>query len=346
MHEWRITRFRGKLALTYNKDGKRHRYTLGTSDAREAQRLAPALYAELTRPRGTTVADLWKAYELDKHGRAVLNTMKYTWKALEPHFGHRHGDSITVAECRSYTAARRKAGRSDGSIHTELGHLRTVLVWARNKRLIDHAPEIERPRKPDPKDRHLTRDEARRLLDAASLPHVRLAMHLMLGTAARVSAVLELTWDRVDFKRRLITLRDPGDETRRKGRATVPINDTLLAALKDAQKGALSDYVVEWGGERVKSIKRSISTAAATAKIDNVSPHVFRHTAAVWMAEAGIPIPEIAQYLGHSNPIITYRVYAKFSPSHLRTAAKALELGLYEVPPGTPEPAKANTRET
>lgn len=42
------------------------------------------------------------------------------------------------------------------------------------------------------------------------------------------------------------------------------------------------------------------------------------------MAEAGVSMDEIAQYLGHSNAAITARVYARFSPDHLRRAADAL----------------------
>lgn len=342
MPEWRITRLRGGFALTFDRDGRRHRYSLDTADPREAQQLAPALYAELTKPKGRKVADLWNAYTAEKEGRAVLNTMKYTWKALEPHFGHREGDSVTLDDCRAYTARRRKLGRSDGSIHTELGHLRTVLKWAEKRRLIPRAPDIDRPRKPDPKDRHLTKDEARLILSKATLPHVRLAIHLMLATAARISAILELPWSRVDMKRRLIHLVDPNDKTPRKGRATVPINDTLFAALKVAKAEALSDYVVEWGGKPVSSIKRSIESAAKLAELDNVSPHVFRHTAAVWMAEAGVPLTEIAQYLGHSTPAITYKVYARYSPDHLRKASEALDF--YEVPSVTREPKKKNAK--
>lgn len=44
------------------------------------------------------------------------------------------------------------------------------------------------------------------------------------------------------------------------------------------------------------------------------------------MAEAGVPMEEIAQFLAHSNVEITRKVYARFSPNHLRQAAKALEL--------------------
>lgn len=47
---------------------------------------------------------------------------------------------------------------------------------------------------------------------------------------------------------------------------------------------------------------------------------------AVWMAESGRPMSEIAQYLGHSDSQITETVYARYSPHYLRRAAAALEM--------------------
>jgi integrase len=52
---------------------------------------------------------------------------------------------------------------------------------------------------------------------------------------------------------------------------------------------------------------------------------MLRHSAAVHMAEAGIPMEEISQYLGHGDVNVTRTVYARFSPTYLKTAAKALE---------------------
>lgn len=344
MPDWRLTRLKGEFCLTFEKDGKRVRRRLGTADPRQAQLIAPAVYAELNRPTGTTVAELWIAYVADREGRAVVETMRHTWKALNERFGPRDGQSITKEDCRAHTAERRSRGISDGTIHTELGHLRTVLKWAENGRLIDRAPHIERPSKPEPKDRYLTHDEAQRVIAAAHAPHVSLAMRLMIATAARVTAILELTWDRVDFERRQIQLRDPNDRTRRKGRATVPMTDGICAALRDAKAGAMTDYVIEWAGRPVKSLKKGIASAARDAGVDGVSAHVFRHTAAVWLAEAGTPMEEIAQYMGHSNVNVTRGTYARYSPDHLRKAASALDLGLYVVPPGSARPAKRNIR--
>lgn len=326
MPEWRLTRLRGELCVTWDDEAGRRRYRLGTSDFNEANRRAPGIYAEVTRPKGRTVKDLWESYRLDKAGRSVVTTMKFTWKALEPHFGSTEGESVTVAQCRAYTKARRDAGKKDGSIHTELGHLRSVLVWAQKNRLIDHAPHIERPAKPDPKEGYLTRPEVTALMDAANSPHVRLAILLMISTGARSAAALQLTWDRVDFERKMIQLRNPFDRERRKGRATVPINNRLMPALLEARKGALSPYVIEWARGPVLSIKKGIKTAGTAIGRPDASPHMLRHSAAVWLAEDGHSMEEIAQFLGHSNTAMTYRVYARYSPGHLRKLAASLEV--------------------
>jgi len=70
---YRIGWLNGKCVLVWrDAAGTRKRYSLGTSDPREAQRRAPAAYAELTRPIGKTVADLWNAYVADRQGRPIL----------------------------------------------------------------------------------------------------------------------------------------------------------------------------------------------------------------------------------------------------------------------------------
>ncbi|RYE61451.1 MAG: site-specific integrase, partial [Oxalobacteraceae bacterium] len=50
----------------------------------------------------------------------------------------------------------------------------------------------------------------------------------------------------------------------------------------------------------------------------------MRHSAAVWMAEAGTPMSQIARFLGHTDSAITERVYARFSPTFLAGAAESL----------------------
>lgn len=327
MPEWRITRLRGEFVLTWDDaSGIRRRYRLGTDDRKEAERLAPARFAQLTRPAGKTVAELWAGYETDMAGRAVVATMKHTWKALRDRFGPMEGDSVTIADCRAHIEARRKAGIKDGTIHTEMGHLRMVLMWAERHELIERAPPIERPSKPEPKDAYLTKDEVRALMDAAKAAHIRLAIMLMVGTGARNEAAMQLTWDRVDFARRIIQLRNPFDHQRRKGRATVPMNDRLYEALEEAKKGALSPFVIEWAGKQVRSIKKGMKAAGEAINRPDVSPHMLRHSAAVWLAEDGHSMHEIAQFLGHGDVKTTTKVYARYSPTHLRKLADSLSV--------------------
>jgi len=112
-----------------------------------------------------------------------------------------------------------------------------------------------------------------------------------------------------------------------KGRATVPMTDTLRAVLQTAKEAARSDYVIEYGGQRVGSVKKGLAAAGRRAGLGHVTPHMLRHSAAVWMAEAGVPMAEIAQVLGHRDATVTQKVYAVFSPHHLRSAVSVLEVG-------------------
>lgn len=330
MPDYRLRTYRGKFAIVWYEGGRRHRHTLGTADRHAAERALAEFAARADKPFHVTVEWLWNAYVADNEGKAVLATMAHTWKALKDRFGHHDPETVTIDKCRDHVAARRAAGRADGTIWTELGHLRTVLNWAQKRGHIDRAPYIELPRKPAPKERHLTRSEARALMDNATAPHIRLAIILLLGTAARVTALLDLTWDRCDFDSGMIALTDPGDMARRKGRATIPMNRSVKAAMLEARKGALTDHVIEWAGKPVKSIKKGLATSAEKAGLDSVSAHVLRHTAAVWLAEAGVPMSEIAQYLGHRDSRTTERIYARFSPDYLRGAADVLNVGIYE----------------
>jgi integrase len=53
---------------------------------------------------------------------------------------------------------------------------------------------------------------------------------------------------------------------------------------------------------------------------------MLRHSAAVWLAEDGHSMDEIAQYLGHDDVKTTTRIYARFSPTHLRKLADTLNI--------------------
>ncbi|TMV81706.1 site-specific integrase [Thioclava sp. BHET1] len=327
MRQYKIGRLNGRYVVSWMEHGKRRRFRLDAHSPKDAEREARDLILRQTAPTvGVTVSQIWDAYQTEMGERRQASKLAQVGLNVLPTFGHLSPPQITPDDCRNYAAKRRDAGRKEATIRTELSCLRTALKWAERSQLIERAPRIELPQTPPPRERYLTRDEVAALLDAAVDPHIRLAILLMVTTAGRSGALLELTWDRVDLHRRQIRLAT-NDIGPRKGRATVPINDTLMAALQTASEAALSDYVIEWGGHRVASIKTGFNAAVKRAGIEHCTPHDLRRTAGRLMAEAGVPIDEIAQYLGHTNPNVTRSTYSKFSPEYLRKAAGSLELG-------------------
>lgn len=335
MPKYRLGRLRGEYAAVhYDPDGKRHRNTLNTDSKVAAQAAIDKLNAEAERAPGQTVQTLWDAYRQEKKGRRIAESMITTWKALKPTFGEREAESIGDETCQGYIAERRAKGRADGTIWTELNHLRIVVSWAAKRSRIAKAPYVSMPPKPAPMDRWLSREDVGRLKNAASGPHIRLFIVLAIATGGRKEALLTLKWEQIDFVRGIIHLDDQKAPHRRKGRASVPMNKTILAALHEARKDAQSDYVIEWAGAPVKSVKRSLAKTAEKAGLEGVTAHVFRHSAARWQAEAGIPMAKIAQYLGHSDDRITQRVYGRYAPSHMQDAADVLDLDFEEVKVG------------
>lgn len=266
---------------------------------------------------GEAVASYLRA----KAGMASIKNAKESWKAAEPFWSKLPIGRVDVQASIDY---RERRGHCRAiTVRNELAVIRAALNWAEKHKLIDRAPPIQMPKLPESTVGHISKADFRKLLDGAHSPHIRLFMQLAVGTGARSAALLDLTWARVDFTRNLIHFNEADRVQTTKFRATVPVNAQLKASLLAAKEGALSDFVVEHGRERVASIKKGFASACARSGV-KATPHMLRHSAAVWMAEAGIPMVQIAQFLGHSDSRITERVYARFSPTFLAGAAEAL----------------------
>jgi integrase len=313
MSEIRLKLYRGSWCATWREAGRTRRASLGTKDRAAAERL---LIDHLRKPRAvTTVAEIYTAYLATGATRRAREVEQH----LIREFGSLFPEHVTAERCKTYVEKRRQRVK-DGTICAELTYLRAALRWHdKNTPAV-----VEMPPRPPPSTKSLTRDQFKALLAEARSPHMRLFLVLAVSTGARAGALSELTWDRVDFARGTVRLSSGPATT--KGRATVPMTATLRAALEEAFKARTCDYVVEYGGERVCKVRKAFERAAQRAGLPWCTPHVLRHTAAVWMAESRVPMAEIAQYLGHTSVRVTERVYARFSPDYLRGAAAALEV--------------------
>ena len=212
---------------------------------------------------------------------------------------------------------------SDGTIRRELGVLRAAINWCHTEGLLVQPPPVWLPDKPMARERWLTRQEAACLLREArklnrSKSYLPLFILLGLYTGARKEAILGLQWQsntvggRVDLERGLIDYRKPGQAQTAKRRTAIPIPNRVRPFLQAAEKKT-RQYVLEYKGEKIGNVKKAFAVAAQTAGLRDVTPHTLRHTAVTWLIQSGVPLWEVAQWVGMSVEMIE-RVYGHHAP--------------------------------
>jgi len=361
-----------------DENGQRRRARLGVPYAASGQtlqvakdaldRFAEAQRAVRKQQAEHTVADLWAMWMKERAADKLDNTIyQYNWRALEPFFGSRSPELLVTQDYRDYAQARFGAGRKPWTVHTELVRLRSCFKWAFAERRIAILPKVWVPRAGKSRDRVLSIDEARRLVEAAGLgdPHVHLFVVIAFATGARHMAILDLTWDRIDFgcypedgdvgEPRIGVIEfdedlppDPMSKAWRKGRATVPMNRAVRTALKIAHAGRRTDHVIEHGGKRLKDVGDGFKAAAQRAGLGwmtphprrpeeemfttDVTPHTIRHTVATWLEAKAVDDKRRAQLLGHAGPAVTNKVYTHSSHELLHEAVTLLDAEFAPLP--------------
>lgn len=333
---YRLGQLKGEAVAVWQDGSTRRRFRLGVRSEIEG-RAALARFARradaVAAQSAQTVGAIWAAYladrERDGKGMAIYH---HNWKALAATFAALPAEQVSADLCRTYARERFAARRAQDTVWTELSRLRSCLQWAERERIIDRAPRVWVPRKGAPRARVLTEEEVIRIVDGCAMPHVRLFVVLLICTGARHRALVELTWDRVDFERGSIDLRMPGQiepmsQRHRKGRAIVPMNALARAALQEARLAARTGHVIEYRGQPLTGVRDGLAAACRRAGIAGVTAHTFRHTVASWQWERLRP-ELVARFLGHANTRTTEAVYAKPDVEFLEPAARVLNLKL------------------
>lgn len=289
-----------------------------------------------------TVGDLWRMWLAERKQDGYDNSIyEAQWVSLGATFANRFPDLLETEDFRAYARARFALGRAPATVNTELARLRACLKWAADTHKIARRPKVWVPSPGKPRERVLSGDEARALVAAASRgdPHIYLFTVIAFATGARHTAILDLTWDRVDFIGETIEFDedlppDPMNKSWRKGRATVLMNRTLQRALEMAFKGRQTEFVIEHGGRRLKTVRDGFRNAVRRAGLGkmvgdvfetDVTPHTIRHSVVTWLDHASIEARRTAQLVGHRDERTTTRVYTHASPEVLRAAVKHLD---------------------
>lgn len=367
----------GRAYAHWSDGGRSKRKSMGTQDRAVAEkRFAQWLLlgghkseiADDTAQRAYTAQDCWTVYKA-KHvdvGGADNDTITYNWLTLGPHFGHLTIPQVNQKAVDDYVA-KRTTGRLGRKVkpqtcRKELSILFAAMRFCASKKKLGAEPmfsaalieDCTLPAEGDPRDRWLRIEEMQRLFDAAArlrrgkhLSRAERFIWLALETAARMQAILDLTWDRVDFETGTIHYDVPGRKKTKKRRVTVAISRALRPVLERAYEErdktindptlalVMGNKADVWASVQLVAIEAGFGNGQAKPersqkpKATGISPHVFRHTAATHMARRGVPLWKIAKILGNTLAMVE-RVYAKWCPDSPADTVDLISGGVLE----------------
>lgn len=231
---------------------------------------------------------------------------------------------ITTDDIRAYIGQLAARGLRDSSIQTHINTIRSFFAWLDMEELIKRNPmrrikslKIDRMAARRP----LEPEEMERLRDSCQTYKERALVEFMVSSGCRLSEVIGIRIDQVDWKRRSVKVLGKGHKervvyfsvraclmlqeyiSRRKG------GQTLFASSRTPY-APMSPRAVE------KALQR-IGERAGIAR--RVHPHILRHTFATAALKGGMDLTIIQRLLGHTDPKTTL-IYAELQPEAVRYA--------------------------
>ncbi|MCG6538087.1 MAG: site-specific integrase, partial [Syntrophales bacterium LBB04] len=272
--------------------------------------------------------------------KAYNATLTINLNSFNKVFGDTIVRNLKPSDLENYQAKRKAAGYSDSYIDQEIGAARTMVYKAFDDNMVsgDTIRVFKKVKKllrgdANARDRVLSTGEFDRLLNA--LPsHTRAIVATGYYAGMRKGEVLNLTWDKVDMKNRIIAL-DAADTKDREARR-VPICDALHKILEKVPK-AIHDkeihknHVFLFKGKPVKDIRTALTRACRDAGIPygrgtkgGFVFHDTRHCFNTNMRKSGVPESVIMNITGHSTREMFLR-YDSVDATDTRKAVDQME---------------------
>jgi integrase len=156
--------------------------------------------------------------------------------------------------------------------------------------------------------------------DLQASPMAVAAIRLLLFTGARLSEILTLKWDHVDFER--TALRLPDSKT---GAKTILLNGPALALLQSLPRMQGNPYVIfgDKEGQHLIGLQKIWERIRAAAGLDDLRLHDLRHSYASTAVAAGYSLHITGKLLGQTQAATTHR-YAHLADDPLRKATEAV----------------------
>lgn len=272
-------------------------------------------------------------------GLRDVHRARHCLSRFRAYFGSHKLREITYRDIRSYYAMRLTQHThydrppTIATMNRELGVLRRIFnIGLREGWLLRNpfsagepliSPSSERRR-----ERILTLDEERRLLEACPRRDVRALFICLLDTGARLSELLKhLRWRSVCFASRTLTLEAMTTKTLKARQ--VGMTERMFQELQGLWEASSKDPDEQVFERATRLAQRELAKACKAVGLEYGSPfgitaHTFRHTAATRLVKGQMPLQIVGRILGHSQPQTTYR-YLSADAEAVMQAASILE---------------------
>jgi integrase/recombinase XerD len=152
------------------------------------------------------------------------------------------------------------------------------------------------------------------------------AIELLYGTGIRISELVGLDLEDIEFDTETIVVTGKGSKTR-----MVPVGSVALSAVARYMQNERGTLLIKNKGlvtqrvflnTRGKPLSRQsawevVVGAAKSAGVPGVSPHSFRHSYATHLLEGGADVRSVQELLGHSS-VTTTQIYTMVTVDTLR----------------------------
>ena len=323
---------------TFDIEGNQVEVSLDTNDPEEAtikrDKIQIKLWEEKTirqlKAPQKTFRELSEKY-LEEHSknkspRSFSREESIFRVHLNPTFGLQFLHEIKPGKISEYRNQRKKAGAKAETINHELGLMKKAFnVAIREWEWCQENPvsKIKMEKVPRGRVRYLTEGDFQKIYNASpkwSQPILIFARY----TGLRMSNVLELTWEQVDLKSRLVQV----EETKNGEPLSIPLCNYLYDNLISIKNMGLDPTRVFPSNLKLESFKqkvrRAFKSACKTAGIKDFRWHDLRHDFASQLVQKGVELYTVQKLLGHKDSRMTQR-YAHLSPKNFQDAIHSLD---------------------
>jgi integrase len=310
------------------------RESSGTTDYKAAlkklaeRREAVSKGKEIIRPkiRKVLFKETMEEYLKGVKSQRSHSNKVYMGEQMIEKFGNIPLRRFNVSMLEGYQQELLSEGKSPATVNRRFALIKHMFRKAEDWGWIDEETlrvvrKVRKQKEPPGRLRYLTAEEVKRLLQECKNPNLRALATIAVNTGMRRGEILDLKWDHVDLRNGfLLVERSKNGESRQ-----VPINGAVREALSRIMRCLNSPFVFcDEKGRKFKGARNAFERACLRAGIYSFRFHDLRHTAASFMAMAGVDLMSIKQVLGHKTIQMTLR-YSHLSPGHLRTAVAAID---------------------